>query len=167
MSARAAWRLASIGFKQVYRYRAGKADWQAYGLPVEGSETGELRAGDLASLDVPTCRLSDTIDQIKERLDGTGWEACVVVNAEQVVLGLIRVEDLEADAWLSAEEIMDPAPRTYRLNKSLGDVIRYMDKQNIGSVLVTNPEGKLFGLLTRDRSAQARTELEKESSGGR
>jgi predicted transcriptional regulator len=91
----------------------------------------------------------------------------VVVNAEQVVLGLIRVEDLEADAWLSAEEIMDPAPRTYRLNKSLGDVIRYMDKQNIGSVLVTNPEGKLFGLLTRDRSAQARTELEKESSGGR
>ena len=33
LSARAAWWLESLGFAQVLRYTAGKADWAAYGLP--------------------------------------------------------------------------------------------------------------------------------------
>src|SRR3990172_1552344 len=164
MSARAAWRLASLGFKQVYRYRGGKADWLAYGLPVEGAEAGDPRAGDLARLDVPTCRLSDSIDQIQARLEGSGWDTCVVVNDEQVVLGLIRAEALDENSWRTAEEIMEPAPRTYRLNKSLDEVARYMDQQGTDSVLVTNPEGKLFGLLMRNDLEQARAELEKKRS---
>ena len=36
MSPRAAWRLESFGFEQVYDYVAGKADWGAAGLPLEG-----------------------------------------------------------------------------------------------------------------------------------
>jgi CBS domain-containing protein len=162
MSARAAWRLASLGFRQVYRYRGGKVDWLAYGLPVEGAETGKLRAGDLARLDVPTCRLAETIDQIRARMEETGWDTCVVVNDEQVVLGLIREEGLQAGSWRTAEEIMDPAPRTYRLSKALDEVVRYMERQGTGSVLVTNPDGKLFGLLVRNGSERASEELENQ-----
>ena len=32
MSNRAAWRLESLGFTQVYRYTAGKRDWFAFGF---------------------------------------------------------------------------------------------------------------------------------------
>lgn len=165
MSARAAWRLASMGFKQVYRYRGGKADWLAYGLPVEGAETGEPRAGDLACLDVPTCKITDTIGRIRERLRGTGWNTCVVVNDEQVVLGLIRLDGLSAEASLTAEEIMDPAPRTYRLNKSLKDVTRYMDQKNADTVLLTNPDGKLYGLLDRTRVDPTKARLREDGPG--
>ena len=37
MSARAAPRLATLGFTDVYRYQAGKADWFAAGLLREGA----------------------------------------------------------------------------------------------------------------------------------
>src|SRR5439155_1444970 len=39
MSPRAAWRLETLGFMAVYEYAAGKADWGAYGLPLEGTVT--------------------------------------------------------------------------------------------------------------------------------
>src|SRR4051794_26546233 len=38
ISARAAWRLESMGYQEVYRYTAGKSDWSASGFPLEGSE---------------------------------------------------------------------------------------------------------------------------------
>ena len=38
MSARAAWRLETLGFTQVYRYTAGKMDWFANALPIEGKK---------------------------------------------------------------------------------------------------------------------------------
>ena len=37
MSPRAAWRLESLGFGDVYDYVAGKVDWMAAGLPIEGA----------------------------------------------------------------------------------------------------------------------------------
>ena len=37
MSPRAAARLESLGFRQVYDYVAGEADWFASGLPMEGA----------------------------------------------------------------------------------------------------------------------------------
>src|SRR6266550_4700590 len=57
MSPRAAWRLESIGFTQVYDYVAGKADWGSFGLPLEG--TKGARAGEHVRADVPTCRLEE------------------------------------------------------------------------------------------------------------
>jgi hypothetical protein len=37
MSPRAACRLETLGFPEVYDYVAGKADWLAHGLDVEGA----------------------------------------------------------------------------------------------------------------------------------
>jgi hypothetical protein len=45
MSPGAASRLESIGFERVYDYVAGKADWESAGLPLEGAEGSETRAG--------------------------------------------------------------------------------------------------------------------------
>ena len=68
MSARAAWRLASLRFAKVFRYTAGKADWSAYGLSTEGKSVTPNRAGDLAERNVPTCILSDDADSIRQEL---------------------------------------------------------------------------------------------------
>jgi len=58
MSPRAACRLETLGFEQVFDYVEGKADWLARGLPAEGEQADEGRAGHLARRDVATCRLS-------------------------------------------------------------------------------------------------------------
>ena len=48
MSPRAAWRLESLGFGEVYDYVDGKVDWMAAGLATEGTASRHPRAGDLA-----------------------------------------------------------------------------------------------------------------------
>jgi len=59
MSPRAAWRLESMGFAEVYDYVAGKADWGAPCLPLE--VTAAPRVGELARRHVPTCRLDEPL----------------------------------------------------------------------------------------------------------
>src|SRR5258708_26465448 len=59
MSPRAAWRLESLGFRNVHDYKPGKLDWMAAGLPTEGAHTSKRRAGDLAKKDVPTCTMDE------------------------------------------------------------------------------------------------------------
>src|SRR6266516_4054802 len=63
MSPRAAWRLESMGFTQVYDYTAGKLDWLAAGLATEGSNAQRPRAGDVARGDVPTCGLDERLGE--------------------------------------------------------------------------------------------------------
>lgn len=94
MSPRAAWRLESIGFQQVYDYAAGKADWGAAGLPLEG--TAGPRAGEHARRDVPTCRLDERLADVRRRVERSSWDTCIVVNEHAVVLGRLGQRALRA-----------------------------------------------------------------------
>src|SRR5216684_779837 len=87
MSPRAAWRLESIGFTEVHDYVAGKADWGSAGLPLEGTRGSETRVGADINRDVPTCRLDERLADVRAQVRAAGWDACFVVNDEQVVLG--------------------------------------------------------------------------------
>jgi rhodanese-related sulfurtransferase/CBS domain-containing protein len=151
-SARAAWRLASLGFTQVFRYTLGKADWLANGLPVEGAEARKPGAGDLADLDAPTCKRGERVADVRARVGADGWDRCVVVNDDLVVLGLLTATDLtKADQSWPAEEAMERDPQCFRLDAPVEAVKEYFE-QNRGtdSVLVTTTDGKLYGLIKRD-----------------
>src|ERR687895_489509 len=89
MSPRAASRLESLGFAQVYDYVAGKADWGSFGLPLEGAEGSETRAGAYLRSDVPICRLDERLPGVCKGLDESGWDTCFVVDERGVVLGRI------------------------------------------------------------------------------
>src|SRR5207245_1985705 len=97
MSARAASRLTTLGFMDVYRYQAGKADWFAAGLPREGAEAHVPRVADIAERDVPTCGLHERVGDLQEGVRPDGRNVCVVVDAERVVLGLVDLEALSGD----------------------------------------------------------------------
>lgn len=161
-SARAAWRLASLGFTQVFRYTGGKADWLANGLMAEGSEARASGAGDLADMDVPTCKRAEKVGEVRQRVRKEGWNVCVVVNDGDIVLGWLRGSALDnADQQWSAEEAMESAPPTYRLNAPLDEVRQYfLQDYTHDSVLVTTTDGKLFGLIRREEA------LEEKGAGG-
>src|SRR5712691_2446041 len=97
MSARAASRLETLGFSHVYRYQPGKADWFSAGLPREGAEAHAPRVADLARRDVPTCQIDERVGVVRSRVRDSGWETCVVVDDQRVVLGLVRAEALGVD----------------------------------------------------------------------
>ncbi len=90
MSPRAAWRLETLGFTNVYDYVGGKADWFAAGLPREGELTSKPRAGDIARRDDVTCRPTDRISDVIDRVGAAGKETCIVTTDGGVVLGRVR-----------------------------------------------------------------------------
>jgi CBS domain-containing protein len=148
MSARAAWRLESLGFSQVFRYTAGKYDWFAAGLPMEGTMAGLPRAGDVARRNVLTCRLTDRIGDVRERLPA-GEQVCIVVNEALVVMGRLRRAALAADPQTAAESVMESGPTTIRPNTLLSDIARRMHQRNVSSILVSDSDGVLIGILDR------------------
>ncbi len=156
MSPRAAWRLESLGFREVYDYVAGEADWFASGLPREGKAAAVLQLGDILRRDVPTCRPGDRVGDVRARLQATGWDVCVIVNERGVVLGVHRHKALEADADAAIESVMNPGPATYRPNLPVRDLLDAMPARDLhGSSLVTTPRGVLLGTVSRDQAEQA------------
>jgi|SRR5438309_8682400 len=147
MSPRAAWRLEGLGFSEVYVYAAGKADWGAAGLPVEGEVASRPTIAALARRDVPTCRAADRVGVIRERIKG--WETCLVVNEARVLLGRIRASDLPADDAATAESVMRLGPSTFRPNVSAEQMLGYMREHDLHSAPVTRSDGTLVGLVLR------------------
>ncbi len=159
MSPRAACRLESLGFTQVYDYTTGLADWTANGLPTEGNKVGvvregvvrrdALRARDAVRIDIVTCRLGDTIGHVKDRLKAAGQRQCIVTSEDGVVLGRLRSRQLEGDPDALVEAAMESGPATIRPDVSLAEFSEHMRARNVGSVLVTTSTGQLIGVLYR------------------
>jgi len=148
MSPRAASRLESLGFERVYDYVAGKADWGSFGLPLEGAEGSERRAGSHVRTDAPNCRRQDRLQDICERLEETGWDTCFVLDGRGVVLGRIGRRAIRRGADVSAEEAMTLGPSTVRPSARLQGLVERMRRQNLTSLPVTRSDGRLLGLLT-------------------
>lgn len=149
MSPRAAWRLEGLGFSKAYDYAPGRVDWFAAGLPMEGGLASVSTVGDMARGDVPTCAPGEKVGEVRGRVRRTGWDRCVVVNEERVVLGLLCEKDLTSDSEATAEEAMRPGPTTVRLDTPAEKMAERMRKRGTASVLVTTPDGELIGLMYR------------------
>lgn len=147
MSPRAAWRLESLGFREVYDYAAGKLDWMAAGLPTEGTNSAHPRAGEVARKDVPTAQLDERLGDVRDRVRAAGWDAVVVVNSERVVLGLLRSQELEKDPDLRMEQAMRPGPSTFRPYVLIKEMADKMTQHKSESAPITTSDGRLVGLL--------------------
>jgi len=157
MSPRAAWRLESLGFGEVYDYVAGKLDWMAAGLPTEGTNATRPRAGEVARKDVPTSGLKEMLGSVRERIRRQGWDAVVVVNEQRVVMGLLRSKELESDSDLLVEQAMRPGPSTFRTFVHIEEMAHFMVEHKLESTPITTSDGRLVGLLLqRDAVSRVR-----------
>lgn len=146
MSPRAAWRLEQLGFRNVYWYAGGKADWTAAGLPFEGRSSRVPRLGQHARRDIPTCRPGERLGVVRERVRRAGWNACVVVTGERVVLGVLRLAELARADDQTAEEVMRNGPSTYRPDVTVHEMLERMRASRLSTALVTTSEGVLIGM---------------------
>jgi len=119
------------------------------GLPTEGTNTQRPRLVDVVRRDVPTCSLGERLGDVRERVIAAGWDACVVVSHERVVLGLLRANELQADSHLLVDQVMRPGPSTYRPFVSVADMRGTMIDRNLESSPVTTSDGKLVGLVRK------------------
>ncbi len=160
MSPRAAVRLETLGFAQVFDYAASKADWTSAGLPTEGILAEQPRAGNIAQRDIPTCGLANRLGDARDRAQDADKNVCIVVDDHGVVLGRLRGDALGEDPGATVESVMEDGPTTIRADASLREITERMRKRRVGSILVTDPEGRLLGILYRSEAERALAEIE-------
>jgi CBS domain-containing protein len=149
MSPRAACRLATLGFTDVYDYVAGKADWLARGLPREGEKATEPRAIDFARDDAVTCALTDRVSDVRERVDASPYGFAFVVSDGRVLLGRLRRAALDGDGHLTAEQAMEPGPSTVRADTPPAKLLERLRRNDLRTAVVTTPDGVLLGVVRR------------------
>ena len=155
MSPRAAWRLETLGFRQLFDYVASKADWFASGLPREGREASIPRAGNAADQDVPTCLPTEHVGQVRDRIGHSTADSCLVINPERVVLGRVRRKALDASAETPIDQVMEEGPTTIRPDTRLEDILERMNSRKVETIIVTTLDGRLVGVLKRETAERA------------
>ncbi len=95
------------------------------------------------------------IGPVRERVRAAGWNACVVVNDERVVLGLLREGQLEGESDEPVERVMRPGPTTFRPHVSIGEMAHFMVDHDLESSPVTTSDGRLVGLLRQEDAVAA------------
>ena len=146
LSARAAWRLESMGFQEVYRYTPGKADWLAAGLPTEGTESKKIRIRQMIHKDVLTCSLRERLEDVKSRRR-PNQDLCVVVSDRNIVLGVIQGEAWDANPQARVSDVMNPGPRTLRPDLDPKDAQKMLRNYDAQSAIVTTSDGELLGVV--------------------
>lgn len=149
MSPRAACRLESLRFKEVYDYMPSKVDWKAHGLPMEGEQADERVVGDMLRDDVVTATLEERMGDVRERVASSPYGFALVATEGGTLLGRLRKAPLHGDPAARAEDVMEPGPSTLRPDMTLDDVVERLRKRDLMTAVVTNPEGKLLGIVRR------------------
>ena len=132
----------------------------AAGLRTEGTNSSKPRAGDVSRKDVPIAPLNERLGDVRDRVRGLGWDSVVVVNDEQVVLGLLRSKELDKDPGLRIEEAMRPGPSTFRPYVSIKEMAEKMAEHKLESSPVTTSDGRLVGLLVQKDAIRVAGEKE-------
>ena len=154
MSPRAACRLETLGFSQVFDYVAGKVDWGAAGFRYEGTQAEEPIAADAADPEVPACALDEDLDAVRKRVRGSRFETCIVINDERVVLGRLGRTAISSNEPVSVEQAMSEGPSTIRPSLLIRELVDRMARSNQNTALVTTLDGRLVGLVLREQAEQ-------------
>jgi len=101
--------------------------------------------------------LEEPIRAVRERTAAAGWDACVVVNDERVVLGLLRAADLLKGHEEPVERVMRPGPSTFRPHVSVDDIAKFLVAHDLPNSPITTSDGRLVGLLRREDVANSKT----------
>jgi CBS domain-containing protein len=128
-------------------------------LPTEGTNAERPAARHVARRDVPTCLPDEPIGEVRDRVRDAGWDACIVVNEERIVFGILRDRDLDRGADEPAERLMRPGPSTFRPNVPIEEMAGYMTEHDLLSSPITSSDGRLVGLLRRDDAVRVALEL--------
>lgn len=154
MSPRAACQLEQLGFTKVYDYVLGISDWKAAGRPTDGTETPAQRVAEATRPDVPTCAPDESLESVWNRTEAAGWDECLVVECDRLVVGRLREPAWTNNRQLLAREVMELGPTTVRPDSLLAPLVERMQKRNTGMVTVTTPQGHLIGVLIQQEAEQ-------------
>lgn len=93
--------------------------------------------------------------QVRRKVSNQDWDACVVVNEDRIVFGLLRADELGQGTDEPVEDIMGRGPSTFRPHVPVDELAHYMIQHELPSIPITTSDGRLVGLLTLEDAAHA------------
>jgi Mg/Co/Ni transporter MgtE len=99
---------------------------------------------------VITCGPEERVAAVRDRVAASRYRFAFVVSPGRVLLGRLRRSALEAEGDARADEAMEPGPSTIRADSALEPLLERMRQKELTSLPVTDPEGRLFGVVRRD-----------------
>jgi CBS domain-containing protein len=135
----------------VHDYVAGKVDWLAHNLPVEGEQATPPTAGRLMRDDAVRCRPDNRMADVLERIDHSPYGFALVTTEEGIVVG--RVHPNKSGGGASDQpvgEVMDLDPSTVRPHRSAAKLAETLAEKDHRWAIVTTPEGRLLGVAWRE-----------------
>ncbi|MHA6631903.1 CBS domain-containing protein [Pseudonocardia sichuanensis] len=148
MSPRAACRLATLGFTQVYDYVSGKVDWLARNQPVEGTGVDAPTIGRHLRHEVTTARPDEAIAAVRARVARSAHRFALVTTADGTLLGRLRTAALDtADPTRAAGEVMEAGPSTVRPHEPAAAIKDRLADKGLTYAIVADPDGRLLGTV--------------------
>jgi Mg/Co/Ni transporter MgtE (contains CBS domain) len=152
MSPRAACRLSAIGFTQVHDYVAGKVDWLARNLPVDGTSADSPTIGRHLRHDVVSATAEDTVGEVHDQITRSAHGFALVTSAEGILLGRLQGTALDTalasiDPATPVAAVMEPGPSTLRPHEPAAEVRSRLENKNLSYAIVTDPDGRLLGTV--------------------
>ena len=109
--------------------------------------------------DVATCALDDRVADVAPRIAASPYGFALVLAEGGVLLGRVRRSALPVDPGTPVEQCMEPGPSTVRYDTPAAELARRLREKDLRTAIVTNPEGRLLGVVTR-------SDLEARVAGG-
>src|SRR5260370_6839908 len=119
----------------------------AAGLPTIRAGQPSRRVLDAVRRDVPTCAADAPAGPALQRAGSQGWDRCVVIARDRIVVGVLRAGRISAGEQAPAAEVMQPGPTTVRASEDLDATRQRMNEHHVAHLLVTTPAGPLTALL--------------------
>ena len=92
------------------------------------------------------CHIDASVEQAMQALEShPGWQQCVVVNDAGVVVGLVPRDAGGMSRPLA--DVMRLGPTTVRPDEALDEVLEAMRTRKVTERVVTDPTGRLLGVL--------------------
>jgi Mg/Co/Ni transporter MgtE len=153
----------------VYDYVAGKVDWLAHNLAVEGEDPEAQTAGRVMRDDVVRCDPTDRAADVLESIKRSPYPFALVTTAGGTVLGRAPASKLDGHSEEPVLDLSEPGPKTFRPHTSAEHAAAQLAEKDLRWAIVTDPAGRLLGVASRDdleRAAQRAVERAAGGAGG-
>ena len=97
----------------------------------------------------------DRVPAVREAIARSPYPFALVTGHDGMLLGRVRASDLDGAADVPVGELMEPGPSTVRPHRGAGDLARTLADRDLRWAIVTTPEGRLLGVVSRRELEQA------------
>jgi CBS domain-containing protein len=128
---------------------AGKVDWLAHNLPVEGEKADAPIAGRAIRDDAVRSRPTDRVADVRASIERSPYPFALVTSEDGTLLGRAPLSALDADSDRPVWDVAAPGPKTFRPHVSAEKVVGVLADKDLRWAIITTPEGRVLGVASR------------------